>query len=81
MAHASLVSPGATRSNLRRRHGETTVTFRLEGDGTLNSVKVARSSGYPDIDEKITQMVIAVGAFPPLPRWIPGSWMDFTIGY
>ena len=60
------------------RHGETTVTFRLEGDGTLNSVKVARSSGYPDIDEKITQMVIAVGSFPPLPQWIPGSWMDFT---
>jgi TonB family protein len=60
------------------RHGETTVTFRLEGDGTLNSVKVARSSGYPDIDQKIAQMVIAVGPFPPLPQWIPGPWMDFT---
>jgi TonB family protein len=60
------------------RHGETTVTFRLGGDGTLNSVKVARSSGYSDIDEKIAQMVIAVGSFPPLPQWIPGSWMDFT---
>ena len=60
------------------RTGETTVTFRLEGDGTVNSVKVARSSGYPDIDEKIARMVIAVGAFPPLPQWIPGSWMDFT---
>jgi TonB family protein len=60
------------------RHGETTVTFRLDGDGTLNSVKVERSSGYPDIDQKIAQMVIAVGAFPPLPQWIPGRWMDFT---
>jgi len=61
------------------RHGETTVTFRLTGDGTVNSVKVAHSSGYPDIDERVAQMVLAVGRFPPLPAWIPGQWMDFTL--
>lgn len=63
---------------LGARHGETAVTFRVLGDGTLNSVKVAQSSGYPDIDERIARMVIAVGQFPPLPKWIPGQWMDFT---
>jgi TonB family protein len=60
------------------RHGETTVTFRLTGDGIVNSVKVDRSSGYPDIDQKIAQMVLAVGRFPPLPQSIPGQWVDFT---
>jgi periplasmic protein TonB len=65
-------------STIGERRGETTVTFRLTGDGTLNSVKVARSSGYPDIDERVAQMVLAVGRFPPLPPYIPGHSMDFT---
>jgi len=60
------------------RQGTTVLTIRVLGDGTINSVRVAQSSGYSDIDERIEQMVIAVGRYPPLPQWIPGTWMDFT---
>jgi TonB family protein len=59
------------------RSGDTIVSIRVLGDGTINSVKVARSSGYPDIDARIEKMVLAVGQYPPLPKWIPGPSMDF----
>jgi protein TonB len=65
-------------SAIGARHGQTSVQFRVTGDGTLNSVKVVQSSGYPDIDVRVAQMVLAVGRFPPLPQWIRGEWMDFT---
>lgn len=59
------------------RHGETHLSIRVLGDGTINSVRVAQSSGYPDIDQRVERMVLAVGRFPPLPQWM-GSYMDFT---
>ncbi len=65
------------RSLTGARQGETRLTIRVLGDGTINSVTVARSSGYPEIDQRIEQMVLAVGRFPPLPLWM-GPWMDFT---
>jgi periplasmic protein TonB len=59
------------------RQGQTILSIRVLGDGTVNSVRVARSSGYPDIDERIEKMVFEVGRFPPLPQWM-GSSMEFT---
>jgi TonB family protein len=65
-------------SLLGARHGDTDVAIQVLADGTISSVRVARGSGYSDIDERIAQMVIAVGRFPPLPQWIIGRSMDFT---
>jgi TonB family protein len=59
------------------RQGETQLAIQVLGDGTINSVRVVRSSGYADIDERIERMVVAVGRFPPLPRWM-GASMDFV---
>jgi len=60
------------------RHGDTVVAIILRSDGTINSVRVARGSNYEDIDERVVQMVWAVGRFPPLPSWVPGSIGEFT---
>jgi TonB family protein len=65
-------------SLLGARHGDTSVVIRVLSDGTISSVRVARGSGYSDIDDRIAQMVVAVGRFPPLPQWITGQSMDFT---
>jgi protein TonB len=65
-------------SLLGARHGDTSVLIRVLSDGTISSVRVARGSGYSDIDDRIAQMVVAVGRFPPLPQWITGRSMDFT---
>jgi outer membrane biosynthesis protein TonB len=49
------------------RRGETDIAILILGDGRIARIAVARSSGYPDIDERVERMVAAVGRFPPLP--------------
>jgi TonB family protein len=56
-------------SFLGGRRGATALSLLVLDDGTIASIRVARSSGYPDIDAKIEQMVAAVHRFPPLPQW------------
>jgi TonB family protein len=65
-------------SLLGARHGDTSVTMRVLSDGTIASVRIIRGSGYSDIDERVEQMVVAVGRLPPLPQWIPGPATDLT---
>jgi TonB family protein len=60
------------------RHGDTIVGIRVMEDGTISQVRVVRGSGYSDIDERVAQMVVAVGRLPPLPQWMPGPYQDFT---
>ena len=55
------------------RHSDTEVEFTLRADGSITDVRVVRGSTYQDIDEKVAQMVWAVGRFPTLPAWTPGS--------
>ncbi len=66
------------RSFVGARHGDTAVAIVLRSDGSINSVRVLRGSNYEDIDEKVVQMVWAVGRFPPLPAWVPGPQAQFT---
>ena len=55
--------------------GETIINVLVLDDGTVAMLSVGLSSGYPDIDERIEQMIRAVGRFPPLPQWYQGPSM------
>jgi protein TonB len=61
------------------RRGETLVEFVVLDDGTIAMIKVRQSSGYPDIDERIEQMVLAVRRVPPLPQWFQGLSMGLIL--
>jgi len=61
------------------RRGQTIVTVAVQDNGTINHISVARSSGYPDIDERIAQMVAAVRKFPPVPQWFQGSTLELEL--
>ncbi|HEV8029888.1 MAG TPA: energy transducer TonB [Stellaceae bacterium] len=61
------------------RRGETALAILVLGDGTIARIAVKDSSGYPDIDQRIEQMVTAVGRFPPLPQWYQQPAMDLTL--
>lgn len=65
------------RSLTGAREGATVLAIHVLGDGTIEGVRVAQSSGYPDIDGRVEQMVLEVGRYPPLPPWM-GQSMDFT---
>jgi TonB family protein len=63
------------------RRGMVVVEFLVLDDGKIALVKVRRSSGYPDIDNRVAEMIAAVGRFPPLPQWFQGLAMPFEFGF
>jgi protein TonB len=63
------------------RRGMTVIEFVVLDDGKIALVKVRRSSGYPDIDQRVEEMIEAVGRFPPLPQWFQGLAMPFEFGF
>jgi protein TonB len=68
-------------ATLGNRHGMTVVEFVVLDDGKIALMKVRRSSGYPDIDNRVVEMIAAVGRFPPLPQWFQGIAMPFEFGF
>ena len=68
-------------SMLGDRRGMTVIEFVVLDDGKIALLKVRRSSGYPDIDQRIEEMIEAVGRFPPLPQWFQGLAMPFEFGF
>jgi TonB family protein len=75
--HYNLLTPAA----LGDRRGMVVVEFVVLDDGKVALIKVRRSSGYPDIDNRVAEMVAAVGRFPPLPQWFQGIAMPFEFGF
>lgn len=65
------------------RRGETVIELLVLADGTIARINVAHASGYPEIDERIEQMVAAVRRFPPLPQWYqgPSIALDFRLRF
>lgn len=57
------------------RRGETIINVLVLDNGTVAMLNVELSSGYPDIDQRVEQMIRAVGRFPPLPQWFQGPSM------
>jgi TonB family protein len=68
-------------SVLGERRGMVIIEFVVLDDGKIALMKVRRSSGYPDIDNRVAEMVTAVGRFPPLPQWFQGIAMPFEFGF
>jgi TonB family protein len=68
-------------ATLGNRRGMTVIEFVVLDDGKIALMKVRRSSGYPDIDNRVVEMIAAVGRFPPLPQWFQGIAMPFEFGF
>lgn len=61
------------------RRGETVISVVVQDNGTIAHIGISRSSGYPDIDQRIVQMVAAVQKFPPVPQWFQGNSMELEL--
>jgi len=70
-------------SFLAGRRGQTTLSVLVLEDGTISRISVKSSSGYPDVDTRIEQMVAAVGRFPPVPASLPhpAVELDFDMSF
>jgi TonB family protein len=60
------------------RRGETVISVVVYDNGTIGPISVTRGSGYPDIDQRIEQMVAAVRKAPPLPQWYQGKAVELV---
>ena len=69
--HIGLLPP----SLIGGRRGETIINVLVLDDGTVAMLSIGLSSGYPEIDARVEQMIRAVGRFPPLPQWYQGPSM------
>jgi periplasmic protein TonB len=61
------------------RRGEAQIEFVVLDDGTIEMIKVRRSSGWQDIDSRVELMIAAVRRVPPLPQWFQGSSMGLIL--
>jgi TonB family protein len=61
------------------RRGEAQIEFVVLDDGTIATIKVRQSSGWPDIDARIELMIAAVRHVPPLPQWFQGPSMALVL--
>ncbi|HTZ37571.1 MAG TPA: energy transducer TonB [Stellaceae bacterium] len=65
------------------RRGETVLSVIVYDNGVIGPISIVRSSNYPDIDQRIEQMVAAVRRAPPLPQWYQGNavQLEFTLKF
>jgi TonB family protein len=63
------------------RRGETVIRVAVRRDGVIDRVSVSRPSAYPDIDQRVEQMVAAVGRFPPVPNAFQGSPVELDLDF
>jgi TonB family protein len=75
--HAGLLTPQL----LAGRHGETVLDVLVLDNGTIAQLAVLQSSGYPDIDRKVEEIVRSVGRFPPLPQYWQGASTDLIFHF
>ena len=61
------------------RQGEAQIEFVVLHDGTIATVRVRHSSGWPDIDERVEQIILTVHHVPPLPQWFQGPSMALIL--
>jgi hypothetical protein len=48
------------------RHGVARMDISVREDGAIMHVAIMRGSGYPDIDQKVLEMIASIGRLPPL---------------
>jgi periplasmic protein TonB len=66
--HFGLLTP----QFLAGRRGQTVLEVVVLDNGTVMRLSVLRSSGYPDVDRKVEDIVRAIGRWPPLPQYVQG---------
>lgn len=63
------------------RRAKTTVTFTINRDGSVKSIRLAASSGNRSMDDSAQRALLAIDHFPPLPADYSGRYVDVTFDF
>jgi periplasmic protein TonB len=58
----------------RREQGAAVVSFSIDADGRVTSVRLARKTGFAALDDEVEAMVRRASPFPPPPGGVPVSF-------
>ena len=63
------------------RRAKTTLTFTINRDGTVKSIRIAESSGNRSMDDSASRALLSIEHFPPLPADYSGRYVDVTFDF
>ena len=63
----------------RSEQGVVLLGFTLDRNGHVLSQRIARSSGYADLDNEVTAMISRAQPLPPFPASMTQSSIDLTV--
>jgi len=61
--------------------GNLLIVFRLDRKGSLTESRIARSSGYPILDEQALGAISLASPFPPFPENIPVQFLNINASF
>jgi protein TonB len=65
-------------AQLRREQGTVYLRFRMDRSGRVLSAMIDRSSGYPDLDAEVLDMINRAQPLPPIPPEIAQSQLELV---
>ena len=63
----------------RKEEGVVLLSFSLDRSGHVLAHSIARSSGHPDLDSEVMDMIMRAEPLPPLPESMPQARIDLTV--
>ncbi|HET7107834.1 MAG TPA: TonB family protein [Candidatus Acidoferrum sp.] len=63
------------------RRAKTTVTFRINRDGSTRNIRLETSSGNRSMDDSATRTLLSIDKFPALPADYSGAYVDVTFDF
>jgi len=59
----------------------TTITFRINPDGSISNIRMSKSSGNQSMDYSAQRALISIGSFNRLPNDYMGAYVDVTFDF
>jgi periplasmic protein TonB len=63
----------------RNEQGVVLLSFSLDRGGRVLAHSIAKSSGYPDLDDEVMAMIMRAQPLPPFPQTMPQPRLDLTV--
>lgn len=63
----------------RNEEGVVLLSFSLDRDGHVLAHRIAKSSGYADLDNEVMAMIMRAEPWPPFPASMPEQRLDLTV--
>lgn len=68
-----------TEAQARNEQGVVLLSFSLDRSGHVLARRIARSSGFSDLDEEVMAMIMRAEPLPPFPASMPQPRLDLTV--